>query len=76
MAQKMKALAKLQPEVGIWMHEVPIPTIGHNDILIKIVKTAICGTDVHIYNWDSWSQQTVPLKMIWILRLVMSMIRC
>jgi len=63
MAQKMKALAKLQPEVGIWMHDVPIPTIGHNDLLIKIVKTAICGTDVHIYNWDSWSQQTVPLKM-------------
>ena len=63
MAQKMKALAKLQPEVGIWMHDVPIPTIGHNDILIKIVKTAICGTDVHIYNWDYWSQQTVPLNM-------------
>lgn len=63
MAQKMKALAKLQPEVGIWMHDVPIPTIGHNDLLIKIVKTAICGTDVHIYNWDSWSQQTVPLNM-------------
>lgn len=63
MAQKMKALAKLHPEVGIWMHDVPIPTIGHNDILIKIVKTAICGTDVHIYNWDSWSQQTVPLNM-------------
>jgi threonine 3-dehydrogenase len=63
MAQKMKALAKLQPEVGIWMHDVPIPTIGHNDLLIKIVKTSICGTDVHIYNWDSWSQQTVPLNM-------------
>ena len=63
MAQKMKALAKLQPEVGIWMHDVPIPTIGHNDLLIKIVKTAICGTDVHIYNWDYWSQQTVPLNM-------------
>ncbi|BCR04246.1 L-threonine 3-dehydrogenase [Desulfuromonas versatilis] len=59
----MRALAKLKPEPGIWMHEVPIPEIGHNDLLIKITKTAICGTDIHIYNWDEWSQQTIPIGM-------------
>lgn len=63
MGRKMKALAKLKPEVGIWMHEVDIPTIGHNDLLIKIIRTSICGTDVHIFNWDLWSQKTVPLQM-------------
>jgi threonine 3-dehydrogenase len=63
MAQMMRALAKLKPAAGIWMHDVEVPTVGHNDLLIKITKTAICGTDVHIYNWDRWSQQTVPLKM-------------
>ena len=63
MSQKMRALAKLKPETGIWMYDEEIPTIGHNDLLIKITKTSICGTDVHIYNWDQWSQQTVPLSM-------------
>ncbi len=48
---KIKALSKLKPEEGIWMTEVDKPEVGHNDILIKIKKTAICGTDVHIYNW-------------------------
>ena len=48
----MKALAKLKKEPGIWIHDAPIPEIGHNDVLIKIKKTAICGTDIHIYNWD------------------------
>lgn len=51
----MKALAKLKSELGIWMMDAPLPEVGHNDIMIKIRKTAICGTDVHIYNWDSWS---------------------
>ncbi|WP_425413784.1 L-threonine 3-dehydrogenase [Psychromonas ossibalaenae] len=60
----MKALAKLQPEVGIWMTEVDKPEPGHNDLLIKIRKTAICGTDVHIYNWDDWSQKTIPVPMV------------
>lgn len=60
----MKALAKLKPELGIWMTEVPEPEIGHNDVLIKIHKTAICGTDVHIYNWDHWSQENVPLGLV------------
>ena len=48
----MKALSKLKAEEGIWMTDVPEPEVGHNDLLIKIRKTAICGTDVHIYNWD------------------------
>lgn len=60
----MKALAKLKAEEGIWMTEVPEPEVGHNDLLIKIRKTAICGTDVHIYNWDDWSQKTVPLGLV------------
>ncbi|GAA4894571.1 L-threonine 3-dehydrogenase [Ferrimonas pelagia] len=60
----MKALSKLHPEKGIWMVDVPKPEIGHNDILIKIRKTAICGTDMHIYNWDEWSQKTIPVPMV------------
>ena len=49
---KMKVLAKLKSEPGIWMDEQPLPEVGHNDIRIRIHKTAICGTDIHIYNWD------------------------
>ena len=60
----MKALSKLRPEPGIWLTDVPEPEVGHNDILIKIRKTAICGTDVHIYNWDEWSQKTIPVPMV------------
>lgn len=60
----MKALAKLKPETGIWMTEVPEPEVGHNDLLIRVRQTAICGTDVHIFNWDQWSQQTVPLGLV------------
>ena len=60
----MKALSKLHREVGIWMTEAPVPEVGHNDLLIKIKKTAICGTDMHIYNWDDWAQNTIPAPMI------------
>ncbi|AOP41608.2 L-threonine 3-dehydrogenase [Edwardsiella piscicida] len=60
----MKALSKLKAEEGIWMTDVPAPALGHNDIMIKIRKTAICGTDVHIYNWDAWSQKTIPVPMV------------
>jgi threonine 3-dehydrogenase len=60
----MKSLAKLKPEAGIWMDEAPVPDFGPNDIRIKVMKTAICGTDVHIYNWDEWSQKTIPVPMI------------
>jgi threonine 3-dehydrogenase len=59
----MKALVKAKPEPGLWLQEVPIPEIGIDDVLIKIHKTAICGTDVHIYNWDEWSQKTIPTPM-------------
>lgn len=61
--QSMQAIVKLKPEVGIWMDRVPFPSIGHNDVLIKVVKTAICGTDIHIYNWDAWSRKTIPTPM-------------
>ncbi|MDE1474587.1 L-threonine 3-dehydrogenase [Xenorhabdus bovienii] len=60
----MKSLSKLKPEEGIWMADVPTPELGHNDVMIKIRKTAICGTDVHIYNWDDWSQKTIPVPMV------------
>ncbi len=60
----MKALVKLKNEKGIWMQDCPIPNVGPNDVLIKIKKTAICGTDVHIYKWDEWAQKTIPTPMI------------
>jgi len=61
----MKALAKLHAREGIWIvTDAPIPEPGHNDLLIKIRKTAICGTDIHIYNWDDWSRKTIPVPMI------------
>ena len=59
----MKALVKSRAEPGIWMEDVPVPEIGHNDLLIKLRKSAICGTDIHIYNWDAWSQKTIPVPM-------------
>lgn len=59
----MKALVKSKPERGIWMQDIEIPTYGPNDVLIKIKKTAICGTDLHIFRWDEWSQNTIPVGM-------------
>ncbi len=59
----MKALVKSKAEPGLWLEEVPMPRIGINDILIGVVKTAICGTDVHIYNWDAWAQKTIRVPM-------------
>jgi threonine 3-dehydrogenase len=61
--QMMKALVKKHPREGLWMDEVPIPEPGINDVLIKIHKTSICGTDVHIWNWDAWAQKTIPVPM-------------
>lgn len=60
----MKALSKLKAEPGIWMTDVPMPIIGPNDVLIKIKKTSICGTDLHIYHWDEWAQHTVPVPLV------------
>lgn len=59
----MKSLVKAKKEPGIWMQEVSVPEYGVNDVLIKIHKTAICGTDIHIYNWDEWAQATIPVPM-------------
>ncbi len=59
----MRALVKARPEEGLWMTEVPVPDIGHNDVLIRIHKSSICGTDVHIWNWDHWSQNRITLGM-------------
>ncbi|MBK6279055.1 MAG: L-threonine 3-dehydrogenase [Gammaproteobacteria bacterium] len=60
----MKALAKLKAEPGIWMTDVPEPAVGHNDVKIRIRKTAICGTDTHIFRWDQWSQDTIRVPMV------------
>ena len=62
--EKMKALVKKYDKPGIWMDEVPVPEIGVNDVLIKIKKTSICGTDIHIYNWDDWAKKTIPVPMV------------
>jgi threonine 3-dehydrogenase len=59
----MKSLVKAKAEPGIWMQDVPVPEFGLNDVLIKIHKTAICGTDIHIYSWDEWAQATIPVPM-------------
>ncbi|MDF1647095.1 MAG: L-threonine 3-dehydrogenase [Legionellaceae bacterium] len=60
----MKALVKAKPEPGIWMEDVPIPKCGADEVLIKIQKTAICGTDIHIYSWDDWARATIPVPMV------------
>ncbi len=60
----MKALVKEKPEVGLWLQDEPVPEIGPSDVLIRIRKTGICGTDIHIWNWDEWAQRTVPVPMI------------
>jgi threonine 3-dehydrogenase len=59
----MKALVKKERRPGIWLEEIAEPKVGHNDVLIKIAKTAICGTDMHIYKWDTWAQKTIPVPM-------------
>ncbi len=60
----MKALEKSKPETGLWMVSAPVPEIGHDEVLIKVKKTGICGTDIHIWNWDDWAAATVPTPMI------------
>ncbi|MBF0277092.1 MAG: L-threonine 3-dehydrogenase [SAR324 cluster bacterium] len=60
----MKALVKSKAEKGIWLEEVPVPEMGINEVMIKVDRTAICGTDVHIYNWDAWAQKTIPVPMV------------
>ena len=60
----MKALVKKKAEPGIWLDDVPIPTIGINDVLIRVLRTGICGTDLHIHKWDAWSQKSIPVPMV------------
>src|SRR5687767_11925780 len=61
---RMPALVKKHAQPGLWLDEVPVPAIGINDVLIKVLRTGICGTDVHIYNWDAWAQKTIPVPMV------------
>ena len=60
----MKALVKSRPEPGLWMEQVPVPEVGPGDVLIKVMKSAICGTDVHIWKWDEFSAKVVPVPMV------------
>jgi threonine 3-dehydrogenase len=62
--RSMKALVKKHREPGLWLDEVPTPEIGINDVLIQVLRTGICGTDVHIYKWDAWAQKTIPVPMV------------
>ncbi len=64
MPQTMKALVKREAAEGIWMEQVPVPDIGPDEVLIKVDKTAICGTDLHIYKWDEWSQRTIKPGLV------------
>jgi threonine 3-dehydrogenase len=59
----VNALVKKYPQPGLWLEHVPVPEIGIDEVLIKVHKTAVCGTDVHIWNWDGWAQETIPLPM-------------
>lgn len=60
----MKAIVKREASEGLWLEDVPEPEYGINDVLVQILKTSICGTDVHIYNWDAWAQRTIPVPMV------------
>jgi threonine 3-dehydrogenase len=60
----MKALVKKEAAKGLWLEDVPMPKVGPNDVLIKVDRTGICGTDIHIYKWDAWAQKTIPVPMV------------
>ncbi len=64
MMTTMQALVKKQATAGLWLESVPVPEMGINDVKIRVLKTAICGTDLHIYKWDSWAQKTIPVPMV------------
>src|SRR6266513_1087477 len=63
MQKTMQAIVKAKPEPGLWLEQVPIPEVGPDDVLIRTKKASICGTDIHIYNWDAWAQKTIPVPM-------------
>src|SRR5450432_1262950 len=60
----MKALVKSKAEPGLWLEDVPVPEIGINDVLVRVKKASICGTDIHIMNWDAWAARTIPVPMV------------
>src|SRR5437899_2175088 len=60
----IKALVKKQAGAGLWLDEVPVPQTGINDVLIQVLRTGICGTDLHIYKWDAWAQKTIPVSLV------------
>jgi len=60
----MQTLVKQKAEVGLWLDEVPLPTFGDSEVLIKVLRIGICGTDLHIYKWDAWAQQMIPVPMV------------
>ena len=62
--ETMQALVKREAKTGLWLETVPVPEMGINDVKIRVLKTAICGTDLHIYNWDEWAQKTIPVPMV------------
>ena len=64
MTKTMKALVKAKAEKGLWLQHVPVPEIAPDEVLIKIERTAICGTDMHIYGWDEWAQKNVPVPLV------------
>jgi len=64
MTRLMKALVKKEAKEGLWLDDVPLPQIGINDVMIEVLRTGICGTDVHIYNWDAWAQKTIPVPLV------------
>src|SRR5712692_11943961 len=59
----MQAVVKAKAEPGLWLEQVPVPEVAGDEVLIRVLKTSICGTDVHIYNWDAWAQKTIPVPM-------------
>jgi threonine dehydrogenase-like Zn-dependent dehydrogenase len=59
----MQAVVKAKAEPGLWLEEVPVPEVRGDAVLIRVLKTSVCGTDVHIYNWDAWAQKTIPVPM-------------
>src|SRR3982751_2799442 len=64
MQKTMRALVKRKRDVGLWLEDVPVPEMGINDVMIEVLRTGICGTDVHIYNWDAWAQKTIPVPLV------------
>ena len=60
----MKALVKVRAEAGLWLEDVPMPAVGRDDVLIRVLRTGVCGTDLHIYEWDGWAQDNVPVPLV------------